>query len=330
MQREPLLERLRTASRWDVVVIGGGATGLGCAVDAAARGYSTLLLEAHDFAQGTSSRSTKLIHGGVRYLAQGRIGLVREALAERATLLDNAPHLVHPQRFVVPVYRQWDRLLLAAGLTAYGWLAGARSLGPSRLLSVDDTLAALPGTRHGIDTEGGALNENMYRLVGDWMAGTEVVTPARSLTAGPLEMGGHRFELLALDGHTEADLAILDRQTGVLFAGDLVFNDRAPTTPHANLPAWQNALGTLEKLPFKRLVPGHGPVARDAAPIRQTRAWLAWLDRRLRQAADEGLDMTEVLALPLPPEFRQLAVADAEFRRSVGQLYPAYEQQALR
>ncbi len=193
-----------------------------------------------------------------------------------------------------------------------------------------DTLAALPGTRHGIDTEGGALNENMYRLVGDWMAGTEVVTPARSLTAGPLEMGGHRFELLALDGHTAADLAILDRSTGVLFAGDLVFNDRAPTTPHANLPAWQNALGTLEKLPFKRLVPGHGPVARDAAPIRQTRAWLAWLDRRLRQAADEGLDMTEVLALPLPPEFRQLAVADAEFRRSVGQLYPAYEQQALR
>ena len=147
MRREQFLERLRGTPRWDVLVIGGGATGLGCAVDAAARGYSTLLLEAHDFAQGTSSRSTKLIHGGVRYLAQGRIGLVREALAERATLLANAPHLVHPQRFVVPVYRQWDRLVLAAGLTAYDWLAGARSLGPSRLLSVDDTLAALPGVQ---------------------------------------------------------------------------------------------------------------------------------------------------------------------------------------
>ena len=145
MRREQLLDRLRSTPRWDVLVIGGGATGLGCAVDAAARGYSTLLLEAHDFAQGTSSRSTKLIHGGVRYLAQGRIGLVREALAERATLLATAPHLVHPQRFVVPVYRQWDRLLLAAGLTAYDWLAGARSLGASRLLSVGDTLAALPG-----------------------------------------------------------------------------------------------------------------------------------------------------------------------------------------
>lgn len=145
MQREPLLERLRTAPRWDVVVIGGGATGLGCAVDAAARGYSTLLLEAHDFAQGTSSRSTKLIHGGVRYLAQGRLGLVREALAERATLLATAPHLVYPLRFVVPVYRQWDRLVLAAGLTAYDWLAGRHGLGPSRLLSARETAAALPG-----------------------------------------------------------------------------------------------------------------------------------------------------------------------------------------
>lgn len=145
MQRELLLERLRTTPRWDVLVIGGGATGLGCAVDAAARGYSTLLLEAHDFAQGTSSRSTKLIHGGVRYLAQGRLGLVREALAERATLLANAPHLVHPQRFVVPVYRQWDRLVLAAGLTAYDWLAGRHGLGPSRLLSAPETTAALPG-----------------------------------------------------------------------------------------------------------------------------------------------------------------------------------------
>jgi glycerol-3-phosphate dehydrogenase len=147
MKREALLARLRSTLRWDVLVIGGGATGLGCAVDAAARGYTTLLLEAHDFAKGTSSRSTKLIHGGVRYLAQGRLGLVREALEERAILLANAPHLVHPQRFVVPVYRQWDRLMLGVGLTAYDWLAGSRSLGASRLLSARDTVAALPGVR---------------------------------------------------------------------------------------------------------------------------------------------------------------------------------------
>lgn len=192
-----------------------------------------------------------------------------------------------------------------------------------------DTLAALPGTIQGIHSEGGSLNENMYRLAGDWMAGTDPVAPARRIAPGPLEMGGHRLELIALEGHTEADLVILDHSTGVLFAGDLVFNGRAPTTPHARLAPWQAALDRLEKLPFTTLVPGHGPVARDTAPIRQTRAWLVWLDRQLRQAAEDGLDMTEVLALPLPPEFRGLAVVEAEYRRSVGQLYPAYEQRAL-
>ena len=140
----------------------------------------------------------------------------------------------------------------------------------------------------------------MYRLAGDWMAGTEPVAPTRPLAAGPLELGGHRLELIALEGHTGADLAILDRSTGVLFAGDLIFHDRAPTTPHARLPAWQASLDTLEALPFRHLVPGHGPVATDAGPIRQTRAWLGWLDHTLRKAADEGLDMTEALALPLP------------------------------
>ena len=193
-----------------------------------------------------------------------------------------------------------------------------------------DTLAALPGTIHGIHTEGGNFNDNMYRLAGDWMAGTEPVAPIHPLAAGPLELGGHQFELIALEGHTGADLAILDRSTGVLFAGDLVFHDRAPTTPHARLPAWQASLDTLEALPFRYIVPGHGPVAKDAGPIRQTRAWLGWLDHTLRQAADEGLDMTEALALPLPAEFRRLAVVDAEYRRSVGQLYPALEQQTLR
>ena len=193
-----------------------------------------------------------------------------------------------------------------------------------------DTLAALPGTIHGIHTEGGSFNDNMYRLAGDWMAGTEPVAPTHPLAAGPLELGGHQLELIALEGHTGADLAILDRSTGVLFAGDLVFHDRAPTTPHARLPAWQASLDTLEALPFRHIVPGHGPVATDAGPIRQTRAWLVWLDHTLRQAADEGLDMTEALALPLPAGFRKMAVADAEYRRSVGQLYPAFEQQALR
>jgi glycerol-3-phosphate dehydrogenase len=145
--RAGLLARVRAAGTWDIVVIGGGATGLGCAVDAAARGHTVLVLEAHDFGKGTSSRATKLIHGGVRYLAQGDIALVREALHERSRLLANAPHLVRPLRFVVPVYRRRDALLYGAGLGIYDLLAGSHRIGRRRRLDPVETIAALPTVR---------------------------------------------------------------------------------------------------------------------------------------------------------------------------------------
>jgi glycerol-3-phosphate dehydrogenase len=148
MNRERSLARLtgELAARrpWDVLVIGGGATGLGAAVDAAARGYSTALLEGHDFAKGTSSRSTKLAHGGVRYLRQGDLSLVIEALHERGLLLRNAPHLVRHLRFVVPSYEWWEGPFYGAGLKVYDLLAGRLGLGPSRQLSRAETLALLP------------------------------------------------------------------------------------------------------------------------------------------------------------------------------------------
>lgn len=145
--RAGLLARVRAADTWDMLVIGGGATGLGCAVDAAARGHTVLVLEALDFGKGTSSRATKLIHGGVRYLAQGKLPLVREALRERSRLLANAPHLVRPLRFVVPLYRRRDVLLYGAGLGIYDFLAGAHGIGRRRYLGVDETIAALPTVR---------------------------------------------------------------------------------------------------------------------------------------------------------------------------------------
>ncbi|GAB4365414.1 MAG: glycerol-3-phosphate dehydrogenase/oxidase [Methylohalobius crimeensis] len=145
MNRSATLERLRSETApWDVVVIGGGATGLGVAVDAASRGYRTALLEQHDFAKGTSSRSTKLIHGGVRYLRQGDIQLVRESLQERAVLMANAPHLVTPLGFVMPAYRWWQQAYYAAGLKLYDLLAGRRNIAPSRRLSRLETLDYLP------------------------------------------------------------------------------------------------------------------------------------------------------------------------------------------
>ena len=147
IERERLLAQLRESREWDVVVIGGGATGLGIALDAASRGFRTALIDARDFASGTSSRSTKLIHGGVRYLAQGNVKLVREALAERALLLANAVGLVHPLKFVVPCYRRFEREFLRVGLGAYDALAGKRGIGDTHWLSRAETITELPGVR---------------------------------------------------------------------------------------------------------------------------------------------------------------------------------------
>jgi glycerol-3-phosphate dehydrogenase len=144
MVRENKFEQLRNESEFDFVVIGGGATGLGCAVDAASRGYKTLLVEKYDFTKGTSSRSTKLVHGGVRYLAQGNIHLVREALLERGRMLRNAPHVCHTLGFVVPVYNYWDKFYYGFGLWMYDFLSAKFSLGKTKVLSKNATLKYLP------------------------------------------------------------------------------------------------------------------------------------------------------------------------------------------
>ena len=138
------MKEIGAAREWDIVVVGGGATGLGAAVEAASRGYKTLLLEAHDFAKGTSSRSTKLVHGGVRYLRQGNAKLVLEALRERGRLLRNAPHLAHRLGFIIPVYGFWEIPFYGLGLTLYDLLAGREGLGHSRVLSAQSTRTALP------------------------------------------------------------------------------------------------------------------------------------------------------------------------------------------
>ena len=143
--REALLARLAEPCLYDLAIVGGGATGLGVALDAALRGLRVVLVESHDFAKGTSSRATKLVHGGVRYLAQGDIALVREALHERAALLRNAPHLAQPLPFVMPSYRFWEAPFYGLGLKAYDALAGREGLGATEFLGRDRTLQWLPG-----------------------------------------------------------------------------------------------------------------------------------------------------------------------------------------
>ncbi|SFC06619.1 glycerol-3-phosphate dehydrogenase [Polaromonas sp. OV174] len=143
-QRQALMERLAAQRQYDLAVIGGGATGLGVALDAAARGFSVVLVESHDFAKGTSSRATKLVHGGVRYLAQGNISLVREALRERSTLLANAPHLAQPLPFVMPSYKFWEAPFYGVGLKMYDALAGQAGLGSTEFLNRQETQGCLP------------------------------------------------------------------------------------------------------------------------------------------------------------------------------------------
>lgn len=145
MDRGQSLHQIKASDQpWDVLIVGGGATGLGTAVEAASRGYRTLLLEQHDFAKGTSSRSTKLVHGGVRYLQQGNVALVLEALRERGLLIQNAPHLVHDQAFIVPSYEWWQGPFYGVGMKAYDLLAGRLGIGRSQMLSREETLRRIP------------------------------------------------------------------------------------------------------------------------------------------------------------------------------------------
>jgi len=210
LNRRDLLSRLSAEREpWDLLVIGGGATGLGTAVEAAARGYRTLLAEAHDFAKGTSSRSTKLVHGGVRYLAQGNVGLVLEALRERGRLLANAPHLVHNLSFVVPRYDWWEGPFYGVGLKLYDLLAGRLGLGPSRLLSLAETLEHIPTVEpHGL--RGGVIYHD-----GQFDDARLAVTLARTCAAlGGVPLNYLRAEALLKEDGLVTGALLRDQETG--------------------------------------------------------------------------------------------------------------------
>lgn len=219
--RNALLDRLRGEPRWDLIVIGGGATGLGTAVDAASRGFSTLLLEADDFARGASSRSTKLIHGGVRYLAQGNLSLVREALHERGLLLRNAPHLVHRLDFLVPTYSWAGMGYYGIGLRAYDLLAGSSGLGGSRPVGRAEALRLAPTLepRH--------LHGGIVYADGQFDDARFAIALVRTL----LDLGGlalNRFSVgrLIKEQGKVAGVEAIDGETGEAFAikGRVVVN----------------------------------------------------------------------------------------------------------
>lgn len=187
-------------------------------------------------------------------------------------------------------------------------------------------IAATPALIASLKAEGGGFADGMYRLLGDWMRGTELRFPGHVVSAPAETVGGRTFRMLPLAGHSAADLVLLDTRTGTLVAGDLVFHNRAPSTPHGDLPRWRTSLDTLKALGHARVIPGHGPL--DATPgtaIDQTRGWIDWLDGALGDAAAKGLDMVEAGAMPIPSRFAAVKEARYELQRSVAHLYPAFE-----
>lgn len=211
---------------------------------------------------------------------------------------------------------------------------------------------ATPATRAGMAREAKAYEDNLYRLCGDWMKDTQALLPDEAVQPGRLRMGAREFELRELQGHTDSDLVLVDRTSGVVFAGGLVFVQRIPTTPHARIPQWLQSLQALQSqldragaaepaapaaaalgapaaVRFAALVPSHGPVRADVAGIGMTQRYLRWLDDTLRQAAAQGVEMAELLRRPLPAEFDAWAARATEYTRNVVHLYPRYEQAVL-
>ncbi|MFM7331096.1 MAG: FAD-dependent oxidoreductase [Brachymonas sp.] len=209
MLRQELFSQLASNASFDIAIIGGGATGLGVALDAAARGFKVALFESHDFAKGTSSRATKLVHGGVRYLAQGNISLVREALHERTTLLANAPHIAQPLPFVMPSYAWWEAPFYGIGLKMYDQLAGKAGLGRTEFLSRSETLKLLPNAR-----ENGLTGGVKY-----WDGQFDDARLALALAKTAAERGAWLMNYCAATGliHEEgkvAGLHVQDKETG--------------------------------------------------------------------------------------------------------------------
>src|SRR5450631_3801628 len=211
--REQLVKQIEDPSVvWDLIIAGGGATGLGAAVDAASRGFKTLLLEQSDFAKGTSSRSTKLVHGGVRYLAQGNIGLVIEALRERGILLKNAPHLVRNESFIIPNYSWFNAVFYSIGLSVYDLLAGKRSFGRSRLISRNEVVRRIPNIRQDGLKSGVLYHDGQF----------DDARLAISLALTALEQGGTLLNYFRVTALTKKEnkingLTAKDQETGISY-----------------------------------------------------------------------------------------------------------------
>jgi quinoprotein relay system zinc metallohydrolase 1 len=194
----------------------------------------------------------------------------------------------------------------------------------------DVGVSALAQTIISEKSEGAALADNMYRMNGEWMRDTELSVANKPIEqSNKFSLGERTFSLHALSGHTGGDLAVMDDTSGVIFSGDLIFHQRAATTPHADISIWMQAIDYIDNLPYKKLVPGHGPAIADHSAVKQMREYLVWLSSHLKKSAEQGADMTDVLLSKLPTAFASIPMAKEEYQRSVVHLYPKMEQAVL-
>jgi len=309
LHREAFLERLRKQEQWDVLIIGGGATGLGVALDAAARGFRTVLFEQHDFGKGTSSRSTKLIHGGVRYLREGDLGLVREALRERGRLRHNAPHLVWPRLFVVPCYRWWERPFYGAGLWLYDRLAGKARLGTTRRLDAVETHALLPALRRnhlrgGLAYPDGQFDDARLLVHLAWTAaehGAVVLNymPVEALTGTHARLDGVVVRDLESGERFEVRGRVIVNATGVF--ADAVRRLDNPDAPPLIVPSQ----GVHLVLP-RRFLPGEAALLIPRTDDGRVLFVIPWHGQVLLGTTDEPVPDPELEPLPTEEEITYL------------------------
>ncbi len=305
MRREDILRQIGATGEWDVIVVGGGATGFGAAVEAASRGYRTLVLEGHDFGKGTSSRSTKLAHGGVRYLQQGNIKLVRQALRERGRMLRNAPHLAQRRAFVIPAYSGWHIPYYGIGLTFYDLLAGRESLGRSRILSSGEVREALPtirgkGLKGGILYYDGQFDDARFAIA---LLRTLLDLGGAALNYAPvtrlLKRNGLVSGVIAEDSETgaqiECDAKIVINATGVF--SDALRRMDDPQTP----PIVRVSQGTHIVL-ARSFLPGESALMVPRTSDGRVLFAVPWHDRVIVGTTDDPVQRPEFEPMAMPAE----------------------------
>ncbi len=304
--RDSFVKELGEVSEWDIIIIGGGATGLGSGVDSASRGYKTVVLEQYDFAKGTSSRSTKLVHGGVRYLAQGDIGLVKEALKERGLLFKNAPHLVNKQAFIIPCYSFFSKIKYWIGLKIYDWLSGKYSFGSSTLLSKKKVSQAIPqlqvnGLKGGIEYFDGQFDDARLAINLAQTCVEQGGTVINYVKVIGLLKNKHGFingvKVLELESGIEYDLysKVVINATGV-FVDDILKMD----SPHKN-PLVRPSQGVHIVLD-KSFLKGGKAIMIPKTPDGRVLFAVPWHEHIIVGTTDTPLDSHSIEPIPLEEE----------------------------